>query len=299
MDGGLDCRWFASLYFCLRIILFAIYAGTEHWYTQYTVQILLFLFAAILIALLQPYREAWINAVDMSMFILLTAISSLSMLNLFRTWIGEEPQIWAFIVQYILIFIPLMYCIAYYSTMLYTRIKSNWVKKRSVDETLLEQTEDESDTSSLVDSTHVPNFLDYMEDTERMRGRTRVSNSQRRSNRMRNDPGSINRLGIINSNQTSSENTPLLTHGSSNTSTSSSQASNQGKRGGRTGSEERKRETQEGIVKRRDEDADNDENGTMELTDKHIQVNSKAHHTIPTGDYGAMGKSGLHSSFTF
>ena len=298
MDGGLDCRWFASFYFCFRIILFAIYASTEHWYTQYTVQILLFLFATILIALLQPYREAWINAVDMSMFILLAAISSLSMLNLFRTWIGEEPQIWAFIVQYILIFIPLMYCIAYYSIMLYTRIKSNWVKKRSVDETLLEQTEDESD-SSLVDSTHVPNFLDYMENTGRMKGRTRVSNSQRRSNRMRNDPGSINRLGMINSNQTSSENTPLLTHGSSNTSTSSSQASNQGKRGGRTGSEERERETQEGIMKRKDEDADNDENSTMELTDKHIQVNSEAHHTIPTGEYGAMGKSGLCSSFKF
>ena len=132
-----------------------------------------------------------------------------------------------------------------------------------------------------------------------MRGRTRVSRSQRRSNRMRNDPGSINRLGMINSNQTSSENTPLLTHGSSNTSTSSSQASNQGKGGGHTGSEKRKPETQEGMVKRRDEDADNDENSTMELTDKHIQVDSEAHHTIPTGDYGAMGKSGLHSSFTF
>ena len=90
----------------------------------------------------------------------------------------------------------------------------DYAKRKLVsdDSALLQQSNDGTDGSqhSLVDSTHVPNFLDYMENTGRMRGRVRLSNSHRWN---KNNRGNFNhpQPGIINSNQSCSETTPLLT----------------------------------------------------------------------------------------
>ena len=97
----MDCGWFASLYFCLRIGVFTVYSGTETWYLQYIIQLLFFLFATFLFALIQPYRKAWLNKLDISMFLLLAIITALSQYNLGNVWIGDgelscnyTPKVW-------------------------------------------------------------------------------------------------------------------------------------------------------------------------------------------------------------
>ena len=286
-NGGLDCRWFASLYFCLRIALFVVYSVMPSWHEQYIAQILLFLFAALMFSVIRPYREEWINNIDVTMFLTLASITALSQYNLQLTRTGQDVNTLAFAIQFILIVMPLLYCIGYYCTLLWMRTKSrcfDYAKRKLVndDAGLLEQSDDGSEGSqrSLVDSTHVPNFLDYMENTERMRSRVRLSNSHRwNTNR-----GNVNhpQPGIINSNQSGSERTPLLTPSSSNTGSSSSQTSHE--RGGRG-----QRQSEEGKK-------DGSQN---EPTAIDVQLHSEGDQTTPTGDYGSVGKTSLLTSSKF
>ena len=219
-DGGLDCRWFASLYFCLRIALFAVYSGTGTWQLQYTTQILFFLFAAFLFAVFRPYRKDWINNIDMSMFLLLAAISTLSFYNLMLTWIGKPLSKGAFAVQYIFIFLPLIYCIGYYSFLFCDKTKMCWAgmmkRKNQSSQSLFVTPDSESveSHSALEDSTHVPNFLDFTENTGRLTSRIQLTNPQIWNPRKNT---SINNY--------SDESAPLLTPSGTGTSTSSEKGS--------------------------------------------------------------------------
>ena len=170
-NGGMDCRWFASLYFCLRIGVFAVYSGTETWYLQYIYQMLFFLFAALMFGLIQPYRKPWLNKLDMSMFLLLATITALSQYNLGKLWIGDgELSMCAFGVQYVLLFLPLLYCIGYYLVLIFDRTRTRWApyvkdkcqqfKNRGIQaEQIEEQDEFNTDYAALVDNTHGPNVL--------------------------------------------------------------------------------------------------------------------------------------------
>ena len=280
-NGGLDCRWFASLYFCLRIALFAVYPITVSWYDQYIAQILIFLFAALMFSVIRPYREEWINNTDVTMLLTLAIITALSLYNLQLARIGQGINVWAFAIQFILIVMPLLYCIGYYCTLMWSRTKSrciDFAKRKLVnDDAALLDDGSEDSRDNLVDSTHVPNFLDYVENTGRMRGRVRLSNSHRwNANR-----GNVNhpQPGIINSNQLASESTLLLTPSSSNTGSSSSQTSHE--RGGRG-----QRQTEEG---KKDESQN-------EPTAIDVQLHSEGYQTTPTGDYGSVGQTSLLTS---
>ena len=221
-DRELDYRWFASLYFLLRVILFVIYTVTPFWKRQYLIQILLFLFAALLFAVLRPYKSDWLNNVDVTMFLLLAAISCFSLYNLVFTWLGINIELWAFIVQYILIFIPLLYFIGYYLLLFCSKFESyhNALRsqnRRNQAEQTQEQDEFERDRAALVDSSHVPNFLDYIEDTRHER-HVRLSSSHSWRTR---PPDQDNNRPRLNRQSISNERSPLLT-GSSHPSTSDS-----------------------------------------------------------------------------
>uniref|UniRef100_A0A1X7U7E6 Uncharacterized protein n=1 Tax=Amphimedon queenslandica TaxID=400682 RepID=A0A1X7U7E6_AMPQE len=110
-DRKLDCRWFAGFYFILRIILFVVYGFTDQWHTQYLFQILLFIVVAFLFAFIRPYRKDWLNNLDCCMFLILASISTFSLYNLIQTRIGSNLNPYAFAIQYILIVVPLLYCI--------------------------------------------------------------------------------------------------------------------------------------------------------------------------------------------
>jgi predicted outer membrane repeat protein len=193
-DGGIDCRWFAGLYFILRLILFAIYAATPTWELQYILQILLFLVVAFLFAIIRPYKSDWINKLDASFFIILTAISSLSMYNLMLTWNSTNPNKSIFAIQYVLILIPLLYCIGYYFTYLFKNIAipcTKSFKKNIFKSKRIQVLEDDQDSfnyrDALVDSTHVPDIMHYI-DNNRQRMSNSVSwRSRQRLNKPQND----------------------------------------------------------------------------------------------------------------
>ena len=189
-NGGMDCRWFASLYFCLRIGVFAVYSGSDTWFLQYTIQLLFFLFAAFLFALIQPYQKAWLNKLDMSMFLLLATITALSQYNLGKLWIGNgQLSVFAFGVQYVLLFLPLLYCIGYFLVLIFDRTRTRWApyvkdkyrrfKNQGIQAELIEeQDEFNTDYTALVDSTDVPNFLDFMEDSKQIEDCARLTKSR-------------------------------------------------------------------------------------------------------------------------
>ena len=175
-DTTLDCRWFAGFYFILRIILFTVYSFTEEWHTQYLVQILLFLLVAFLFAFIRPYRDDWVNNIDCGFFLLLSAISVISLFNLMKTRIGESLGHWAFAIQYILILIPLLYCIGYYLVFVCKRSKDAFkkytaAKLRQAQEAKDQQNDEDSRgyRNALVDSNHVPSMMEYIGPQSRMR----------------------------------------------------------------------------------------------------------------------------------
>ena len=188
-NGGMDCRWFASLYFCFRIGVFAVYSATETWYLQYIIQLLFFLFAAFLFAFIQPYRKAWLNKLDMSMFLLLAIITALTQYNLGKVWIGDgELSLFAFGVQYVFLFLPLLYCIGYYLVLIFDRTRTRWTpyiknkyerfKNRVIQaEQIEERDEFNTDYAALIDNTHVPNFLN-LEISRQIEGCARLIKSR-------------------------------------------------------------------------------------------------------------------------
>ena len=70
--GTRDCRWFASVYLILRVMLFVVYALTLET-MAYCFFALLFLSLAIVVVLLQPYKQALshYSAIDAGAFIIL------------------------------------------------------------------------------------------------------------------------------------------------------------------------------------------------------------------------------------
>ena len=112
-NGNGDYRWFAGFYFLLRVVLYLVYASTPNWFLQYVVQQLVCIIALMAFVILQPYKRMLFNLVDSTIFAILAAISTLSMYNYYLTKLGEHLSSWAFAVQYVLIFVPLVYISIY------------------------------------------------------------------------------------------------------------------------------------------------------------------------------------------
>ena len=104
-----DFRFFAGLYFVLRVILFLVYAFTPEWFMQYIIQQIVFMTAFLLFAQFRPYKEDFYNKLDTFIFVILSGINTLSMYNYYLTILGTSLSVWAFTIQYILIFTPLIY----------------------------------------------------------------------------------------------------------------------------------------------------------------------------------------------
>ena len=104
-----DFRFFAGLYFILRAILFLVYAFTPDWFMQYIIQQIVFMIAILFFVLFRPYKEDFYNKLDASVFILLSGINTLAMYNYHLTILLTSVSVWAFSLQYVLIFCPLIY----------------------------------------------------------------------------------------------------------------------------------------------------------------------------------------------
>lgn len=186
--NNIDCRWFAALYFVLRLTLFLVYALTPYWFLQYVIQQLVCLVALLLVVIFRPYKNPFLNIVDTCMFANLAAISALSMYNFYLTAIGGKLYAWSFVLQHIFIFLPLVYMIGYVLYLLLGKYGTKLRRKKIGLETKI--AEDES-------------FLEYADQEERYRN---ISGSyqQRLVNTNRSTPSEDRRAVLVHEEEGSS-----------------------------------------------------------------------------------------------
>ena len=107
-------RFFAGLYFIFRLLINVtyIYAGAL---LQFSLQAVYCIVFALLVAFLKPYKMEYhlFNYVDSLIFLNLAIINQISLYTYAYTRIGAAPSIGVFVVQYILVFLPLVYMIIY------------------------------------------------------------------------------------------------------------------------------------------------------------------------------------------
>ena len=112
-DGTKDYRFFAGVYFILRILYFTVYAYTASWMQQYFLQQLLCTVIILLFAIVRPYKKEFYNNLDAVIFGMLAIINAVSIYNIFYTSLDLPLSKWAFTLQYVVIFCPLIYMVVY------------------------------------------------------------------------------------------------------------------------------------------------------------------------------------------
>ena len=107
-------RFFAGVYFIFRIAVLVTLATSENLLQLYTIQQVLCCTVIALLSLLQPYRKNFFNYIDTLTFLNLAVLNALNM-YIFVESIKDPPEKpkAAFIAQYILIYLPLLYVISY------------------------------------------------------------------------------------------------------------------------------------------------------------------------------------------
>jgi len=184
-DNNIDCRWFAGLYFLLRLILFLVFAFTPTWFLQYIIQQMVCIIALLFFVIFRPYKNQLFNIVDACIFANLTAILSFSMYNFYFTRTRSVFNLWSFVIQYILIFLPLLYMIVYMLYILWRKYSHVFFRKKSME--MAEGNEDES-------------FLEFADQEERYRNicgsyQKRISVSNRRKSPACISPSSVQEKG--------------------------------------------------------------------------------------------------------
>ena len=169
-----DCRWFAGLYFVLRLSIFLAFAFTPDWFLQYVAQQLVCLVALLLFVMFKPYKNPFFNAVDICIFANLAAISTLSMLNFHATTTGMEPPRWSWGVQFLLIFLPLVYMVSYVLYVAWKKLFHDWCSLAWKKLFRVSRDEEEEDTTFLQ---HTDAEYRDLEGSYQKRSANRVSKS--------------------------------------------------------------------------------------------------------------------------
>lgn len=109
-----DYRYFAGLYFVLRIVILLIYVIELQLYLQLLLQQILCILAVLLFALVKPYKEAFFNKVDLVFFTLLSLMNIFGFSNYAYSVINDnETSTALFAITYALGFLPLVYITVY------------------------------------------------------------------------------------------------------------------------------------------------------------------------------------------
>lgn len=125
-EGGIDFHWVEALYFLLRVLLLAIYASPLIYIKKYAIQQAIILIGAMFISFFQPYKEQrWMNQIDTFILLLLVFINTISIYQYSLTEAAMPLSLFAFIVQYILLYIPAVWMVGFSIYKLY-----DWAKRR-------------------------------------------------------------------------------------------------------------------------------------------------------------------------
>ncbi len=111
-------RFFAGLYFVFRLVINLNYSFTQTWLEQFVIKEIACILMIMLLAICQPYnaQNDRFNRIDVLIFTNLAIVNGLSFY--LYEYAQNNPQtetlpLSAFIIQYILIFLPLTYIISY------------------------------------------------------------------------------------------------------------------------------------------------------------------------------------------
>ena len=104
-NGGRDCRFFAGLYFVVRIIVFATYSLNRNFYTTYSIlQITMFIMAG-LFAIFRPYKRDIFNKLDTFIFLFFAFL--ITLIILVKTYIDHHDALLGLqIFIYIVLLLP-------------------------------------------------------------------------------------------------------------------------------------------------------------------------------------------------
>ena len=123
-------RFFAGMYFVFRLTINICYIITESWLQQFVAQQIICTIFIFIVCFSWPYRdEKWyVNYVDLLIFTNLAIVNGLSLYLFVYSKILESTPSWPFIVQYILVFLPLIYMVVYVILYLMTASQKEYVK---------------------------------------------------------------------------------------------------------------------------------------------------------------------------
>ena len=112
-NGRHDRRYFASLYFFLRLIIIISYSYAFSWAEQYVIQQILCTVTLFMISIFQPYKKKLYNIIDTVIFTMLATINIFLLYNRYLVLANLGLSATCFYIQIILIFLPLVYITAY------------------------------------------------------------------------------------------------------------------------------------------------------------------------------------------
>ena len=105
-DGKYDFRWFAAMYFIIRIILFVICVIPNIATLGWTIAVIILIIGSLMFALLRPYKKNWLNILD-SLILASLGLAALWICHNVETQ-GEWIQLVGFIIA-----LPLVYFVVY------------------------------------------------------------------------------------------------------------------------------------------------------------------------------------------
>ena len=108
-----DLRWVSSLYFTMRIAIILAYIATDTFIAQVLIQQVLSCLMISIIVILQPYKKKIHNQIDGCIFLLIIIINSITVYQYTLSISMENLSLSAFIVQYILVYLPMMWIAAH------------------------------------------------------------------------------------------------------------------------------------------------------------------------------------------
>ena len=112
-DGGPDRRFFAGLYFIFRIIVFSIFDMSSRISRTYTLMLVACVIFSMITVVVQPYKKAFYNYLDIFFFNLLVIIMALHIVGFLEVMAALDFPLKLIAVLYSLTLIPLAYMICY------------------------------------------------------------------------------------------------------------------------------------------------------------------------------------------
>lgn len=178
-----DYRWYSGFFLVLRAVFFLIYAFTPNLMIQYTIQGTICISIMFLLTATKPFRKEIHNILHIGVFCILGVSNGISILHVYRMVIRYRISLPLFVIQYIMIFIPLIFVVL---VITYHIWKCNRLslcrhgnqsisksKNSSTLQEILEQEEEEKRQSDFKDD--VTDFLRFTEKSGRLKRSSRES----------------------------------------------------------------------------------------------------------------------------